>query len=143
MKDIRTLYGLLSLITLITGMLIYLLFRNVNNMILFNWIPKPAFLKTVLIPLKPSIFSSFIKYHLPDMLWFVSAVLFLRYVWFYKPNEQTIYIICFYIVALIFEISQLSEKIPGTFDWFDLLFMFIVAFVEGLLYKKFILRRFV
>jgi hypothetical protein len=35
------------------------------------------------------------------------------------------------------------EKIPGTFDWFDLLFLGIGAFVEGLLYKKFILRRIV
>jgi hypothetical protein len=77
------------------------------------------------------------------MLWFVSAILFLRFLWFYKTKEQTVYILCFYGIGLVFETSQLSEKVPGTFDWFDLLFLSMGAFVEGLLYKKFILRRIV
>jgi hypothetical protein len=143
MKNIRAFYGLLSLFTLITGIAIYLLFRDLNNIILFTWIPKPEFIKTILAPLKPSIYSDILRYHLPDMLWFVSAILFLRFLWFYKTKEQTVYILCFYGIGLVFEISQLSEKIPGTFDWLDLLFLSIGAFVEGLLYKKFILRRIV
>ena len=143
MKNIRLFYGLLSLSTLISGMVIYLLFRDMNNMVLFTWIPKPQFLKTVLVPLQPSVFANFVRYHLPDMLWFVSAVLFVRFIWFYKAKEQTVYILCFYGIALVLEISQLSGKVPGTFDWLDLLFFGIGAFVEGLLYKKFIRRRFV
>jgi len=124
-------------------MLVYLLFRDVNNMVLFSWIPKPAFLGATLIPLKPSIYSNILRYNLPDMLWFISAILFLRFIWFNKSKEQTVYIICFYIIALVFEISQLSEKIPGTFDWLDLIFLCIGAFFESLLYKKFIARRYV
>jgi len=124
-------------------MAIYLLFRDVNNMILFAWIPKPQFFKTVLVPLQPSIFTDIFRYNLPDMLWFVSAVLLLRFIWFYKAKEQTAYILCFYGIALVLEISQLSEKVPGTFDWLDLLFFGIGAFVEGLLYKYFIRRNFV
>jgi len=77
------------------------------------------------------------------MLWFISAILFFRFIWFYKFKEQTVYIICFYIIGFIFEISQISGKVPGTFDWFDLIFLSIGAFVESLLYKKFILRRIV
>jgi hypothetical protein len=110
-------------------------------MLLFSWLQKPQFLRSNLIPLTQSIFSYFLKYNLPDMLWFISAILFLRFIWFYKYKEQTVYIICFYAIGLIFEISQLSEKIPGTFDWLDLIFLCMGAFVEGLLYKKFILRR--
>jgi hypothetical protein len=49
--------------------------------------------------------------------------------------------VCFYVIGLIIETSQLSEKVPGTFDWFDLFFMGLVAFVEGLLYKLCITRR--
>jgi len=143
MKRIRMLYLFLSLTTLIAGMVIYFLFRDVNNMILFAWIPKPQFLKTVLVPLQPSIFTNILKYHLPDMLWFVSAILLLRFIWFYKAKEQTLYILCFYGIALVLEISQLSEKVPGTFDWLDLLFFGISAFVEGLLYNIFIRRRIV
>jgi len=124
-------------------MVIYLLFRNINNMLLFSWLPKPEFLKSNIILLTPSIFTNILKYNIPDMLWFVSAILFLRFIWFYKLKEQTVYIICFYIIGFVFEISQLSDKVPGTFDWLDLFFMSIGAFVESLLYKKFIRRRIV
>jgi len=141
MKRIRLIYGLLSLLTLITGIVIYFLFRDLNNIFLFKWIRKPEFFVKILVPLEPSILTIFIRYHLPDMLWFVSAILFLRFLWFFKIKEQTLYILCFYVIGFVFEISQLSERIPGTFDWFDLLFMCIGAFVEGLLYKIFVKRR--
>ena len=38
---------------------------------------------------------------------------------------------------MILEASQLSKNVPGTFDWLDLFFMGVGAFVEGLLYKLF------
>jgi hypothetical protein len=124
-------------------MVIYLLFRNVNDIVLFSWIPKPDFLGTILIPLKPSIFTNILRYNIPDMLWFISAILFFRFIWFYNIKIQAVYIRFFYGLGLVFEISQISGKVPGTFDWLDLLFMGIGAFVEGLLYKKFILRSYV
>jgi hypothetical protein len=55
-------------------------------------------------------------YNLPDMFWFLSGILLLRFIWFNKTAMQKIYISCFYGVGAIFEISQLSEKIHGTFD---------------------------
>jgi len=141
MNKIRAAFGFLSLLTLILGMVIYLLFRDLNNMILFSWIPKQKLFETTLISLKSSIFTNVLRYNFPDMLWFVSAILFIRFVWFYKAKVQRIYIMCFYAIGLIFEISQLSKKVPGTFDWLDLAFIGIGAFVEGLLYKIFISRR--
>jgi hypothetical protein len=141
MKRIRLFYGLLLLLTLLSGITIYLLFRDLNNIVLFKWIPKPEFFETVLVPLKPSVLMDFVRYHLPDTLWFVSAILFLRFIWFYKTKTQTAYIVCFYGIGLVLETSQLSEKVPGTFDWLDLFFMGIGAFVESLLYKFFTTRR--
>jgi len=143
MKAGRGLYGLLSIMTLLTGIVIYLLFRDINNMILFSWIPKPVSIGTALLPLRPSLFSNILKFNLPDMFWFLSAILFLRFIWFYRIKIQKVYIHFFYAIAVIFEISQLSKKVPGTFDWLDLLFMGIGAFVEGLLYNIFTRRRFV
>jgi len=137
----RMLYGLLSIFTLLTGIVIYLLFRDLNNMIIFSWIPRPQLYETVLLQLKPSIFLNFLRFNLPDMLWFISGILLFRFIWFYYKKEQTVYIWCFYCTGFVFEISQLSKKISGTFDWLDLLFLGIGAFVESLLYKKFILRR--
>jgi len=131
----------MSLLTLLTGIVIYLLFRDLNNIVLFAWIPKPQFLETVLVPLQPSVPADFVRYHLPDTLWFVSAILFFRFMWFYKIKIQKAYIFSFYVIGLIIETSQLSEKVPGTFDWFDLFFMGIGTFVEGLLYKFFTTRR--
>jgi len=75
------------------------------------------------------------------MLWFVSGILFLRFLWFYKATTQKVYIGCFYAVGAMIEISQLSERVYGTFDVLDLLFMGIGAFVEGLLYNIFVKRR--
>jgi hypothetical protein len=140
MKNIRTYYGLLSFFILLIGIVIYLLFRDLNNIILFTWISKPEFFQTILIPTKPSIFSSFLKYHLPDLLWFLSGILLLRFIWFYRYKEQNVYIIYFFLMGVIFEISQLSENIPGTFDCLDLFFMCMTALIEGLLYKIFIQR---
>jgi hypothetical protein len=75
------------------------------------------------------------------MLWFVSGILLLRFIWFDRLKEQKIYLIIFYIIGVLFEISQLSVNIPGTFDWLDLLFMGIGAFVESLLYNIYVKRR--
>jgi hypothetical protein len=129
----RRFYGLASLVSLVMGMGIYLLFRN-TNMLIFEWIPKLRFIKDAYIPAKPSIFTSILLYNLPDTLWFLSGVFFFRFIWFYRFKEQNVYVLCFYLTAVVFEISQLSDNIPGTFDFLDLFFMGIAAFVEGLLY---------
>jgi hypothetical protein len=123
--------------------MIFLLLRDFNNMVLFSLIPRPEFLKAILVPLKPSIVSNFLRYNIPDMLWFVSAILFFRFIWFYKIKIQKAYILCFYGIGALFETSQLSKNVPGTFDWLDILFMGIGAFIEGLLYNIFTKRRFV
>jgi hypothetical protein len=133
-------YAVASLASLCLGLLIYLFFRNLN-IVLFTWLPKPPVLDALFIPLKPSVFSSFLRYHLPDILWFLSGVLFVRFLWFNERKWQRLYIAAFYAIALILEISQVWERVPGTFDPLDLLFMGISAFVEGALYKYFCTRR--
>ena len=143
MKSIRAIYGFLSFFSLILGMFIYLLFRDLNSMVLFAWITKPVFAGTVILPLKPSFLSDIFIYNLPDMLWFLSAIFFLRAIWFYKAEIQKAYIHSFYAIAAVFEISQLSDKVPGTFDLLDLFFMGACAFIEALLYNTSIKRRLV
>jgi hypothetical protein len=141
MKKIKLFYGFLSLLFIIIGMGIYLMFRDLNNMILFKWLPKPELTKNIFIQVNPSIFSNILKYNIPDMLWFLSGILFLRFIWFEKIIIQKKYILCFYGICFIFEVSQLSKKIPGTFALLDLFFMGIGAFVENLLYHIFANRR--
>ena len=140
-KQIRILNGIFSILFLISGIFIYLLFRNMNNLLFIELVPKLEFTKTVFIQFPESIFSNILLYNFPDMFWFISGILLLRFIWYKKFKEQKVYILCFYLFGAIFEISQLSENIPGTFDFLDLFFMCIGAFVEGLLYKNFIRRR--
>jgi hypothetical protein len=118
---------------------IYLFFRDLN-MVLFEWIPKPAMLERAFIPISPSAFSSILLYNVPDTLWFLSGIWFLRFLWFDDRKWQGIYIPCFYVIAAIIETSQLSKNIPGTFDVLDLVFMGITALVEGLLYTTLVKR---
>ena len=136
----KKVYGVLSLTSLIIGMAIYLLFRDLN-MVLFSFLPKPHFLSGFFIPVKPSFFSSFLLYNLPDALWFLSGIMFLRFAWFDKPQWQSIYIACFCVIALILETSQISKNIHGTFDAMDLFFMAMTAFIEGFIYNTFFARR--
>jgi len=138
----RIFYILASILSLLVGMCIYLLFRDINELFIFQWIPKFEFAKTKYIYLYPSAFSNILLFNLPDMFWFLSGILFFRFLWLYKTKIQNIYILCFYIIGAGFEISQLSKKIPGTFDFFDLFFMGICAFIESLLYKNYFRRRF-
>ena len=142
MNKQKMLYGFLSLFTLFFGMCIYLFFRDLNNMIIFRFIQKPEFAENVLIQLKPSMLSYVIKYNFPYMLWFLSGILFMRFIWFFNYKVQNIYVIGLYCIGFIYVLCKRLEGFPGTFDWLDLLFMGIGAFVEGLLYKKFILRSY-
>jgi hypothetical protein len=137
---IRRLYGIASLSALVGGLAIYFFFRN-RNVVLFAWLTKLPVLDYFLIPLKPSAFASFLRYNLPDMLWFLSGVLLLRCLWAGHWKEQTVYITVFYVIVLTIEISQLGDNVPGTFDPFDLLFMGITALFEGVIYNSFIKRR--
>jgi len=136
----RRFYGIASLVSLLAGMGIYLFYRN-TNMLLFKWIPKLQIFKDIYIPTKQSFFTSILFFNLPDALWFLSGILFLRLIWFYRFKEQNVYILCFYLIGAVFEISQLSKDVPGTFDWLDMFFMGITALFEGLLYKIFVQRR--
>ena len=133
---------MLSIFVFASGLGIYILFRDMSGMAFLSWLPENSVFKTVYIRLEPSVISYILKYNIPDMLWFVSGIMLLRFIWFTMYREQKIYVLCFYIMGVVFEFSQLSAKIPGTFDWMDLLFMGIGAFVEGLLYYYFIRRRF-
>lgn len=121
-------------------MSIYLFFRELN-IILFEWIQKPNIIKIFYKPLTSSIFSELILYNLPDMLWFLSGLFLIRFIWFYDKKWQNIYIFCFYCLAFIFEVLQIFNMFPGTFDVMDLFLFCTGACLDGILYAYIIKRR--
>jgi len=141
-KLVRKYYCFFSLISLIIGISIYIFFRGLN-ILLFEWVSKPTIFGIINIHLPSSILTGIILYNLPDMLWVLSGLFLLRFIWFNNRKWQNIYIYCFYGVAFIFETMQLLNNFPGTFDIMDLFFMGIGALFENLLYKNFIKRRLV
>lgn len=141
MNKSRAAYGLLSPLLLLAGACLYLAFRDVSSLLLFAWIPNPGFADGAAAQPGPSFFANAAMFNLAGALWLVSGILFFRFVWFRRPRLQRAYIACFCGAAAAFEIGQLSEKVPGTFDALDLLFMGIGAFAEGLLYNIFAKRR--
>jgi len=132
---IRLLYCLAGFATLFGGFAVYVFFRN-HDMILFRLMSKPAFLDMLFIPVKSgSIASSVLLYNLPDGLWLLSGLLFLRAVWHEQPKTFLVYRRCFLIFAFLFETSQIFDGIPGTFDIFDVLAMGSIALLESIVHK--------
>ena len=76
MKKIRVVYALSSFLFLIIGMCIYLLFRDLSNIILFGWMPESEFVRSVIIQLPPTILFNVLKHNFAGMFWLVSGILF-------------------------------------------------------------------
>ena len=137
----RLVYIFISLIVLFSGIIIYIFFRNINNMIIFNFIPKPAFINALNIPKQPvSIWNQIFIYNLPYGLWCLSGLLLIRSIWLNNKKWYTIYRNIFIILVMSYVILKLPRKIPGTFDILDLVFMGLFAFLESIIYTQFFRR---
>ena len=82
---LRPMYCSLSALTLIAGFLLYFFFRS-GAMLIHQWF---AFLprNNAVIPLShSSVLIDFFRYNLPDGLWLLSGLLFLRAVWHGQPH---------------------------------------------------------
>jgi hypothetical protein len=77
----------------------------------------------------------------PDCLWLLSGIFLLRGVWYFEPKTQSVYITCFYFIAVAYNAGQYFGIFPGTFDLIDLLTMSVVALTEGIIFYVFIKRR--
>ena len=143
MDKTRIAYGISVFVFLISGMTIYVLLRDLDNIVLFKYLKKPEILGMMRLELKSSMVADILKFNIPDLLWFMSGIFLIRFIWFNSKEEEKYYILIFILIAFILEISQVSNKVSGTFDILDLVFLGIGAFVEGLIYKYFIKRRLV
>jgi hypothetical protein len=143
-KHIRRLklaYYITALTAFLGGVAIYAFFRNINNMALFHFIPKPLFLALLYNPIKTeSIWSNIFIYNLPYGLWCLSGLLLLRGIWLHDLKWRAIYGGIFIAIVMSYVILKLPGIIPGTFDILDLVFMGFFAFIESLIFNMFIRR---
>jgi len=121
---------------------IYAFFREVSNFVLFNFFPKPCFFYRLPLHINnKNLAMSLLVFHGPDILWLLSGIFFIRSVWLTDKKWMRIYIVIFSLIAITNELSQMSARIPGTFDVFDLLSLCITAFMESAVYYFIIHRR--
>jgi hypothetical protein len=143
-RRFRLAYLIAVFLTLIGGMSIYAFFRNINNMILFQFIPKPSVLVSLYIPIKSdSIWSNMLIYNLPYGLWCLSGLLLVRAIWLKNAKWQAIYKGIFIAIVTSYVILKLPGVIHGTFDVLDLLFIGFFAFLESIFFILFIRRKIV
>jgi len=123
------------------GICIYAFFRNINNMVMFKFFPKPSFFNTLYIPLNTnSIWIYMFIYNLPYGLWCFSGLLLVRSIWLHNEKWRKIYRGIFIAVVMFYVILKLPRIILGTFDVLDLLFMGFFAFLESIIFNLFIRR---
>jgi len=143
-NQIKIIYYYIAFFTFLGGMAIYTFFRNIDNMILFRFINKPAFLKLLYIPIKKdSIWSNMFIYNLPYGLWCLSGLLLIRAIWLNNTIWRIIYSGIFIIIVMSYVALKLPGIIPGTFDVIDLIFMNSFALFESFIFNIFIKRRIV
>ena len=143
MKRLKLAYYIAAFTAFLGGVAIYAFLRDINNMLLFHFFPKIPFLSARYIPVKTdAIWSNMFLYNLPDGLWCLSGLLLVRATWLVNTGWRVIYGGIFIVIALSFEIAQLSANIPGTVDVLDLVFMGSFAFLESIIFNMFI-RRYV
>jgi len=142
MKSVRPAYCIAALAAFGGGVAIYAIFRDIDNMVMFRYVPKPAFLAAPHIRLDTGTpWGYLFVFSLPHGLWCLSGLLVIRAVWLTDTKWRAVYGGIFVAIASSVEIMQLSEVMPGTFDLLDLASYGIAAFSESVIYNKFTKRR--
>lgn len=127
---LRSFCAIQTFISLLTGLLIYLLFRN------------NTFLHQA-VPFVPDLFSDsrffgdwFIRFYLPDGLWSYSLCAALCALYYPKGKGVWLCVLFSVLFGAIWEAIQLSGNVPGTSDVIDILVYFTGAMLFGLVYIK-------
>jgi hypothetical protein len=141
--NIKRNYLFLSLLSIITGILIYFLFRNTTNFLFFKWFDTLQINNAMAFQPNETQwpFLSFLAYNIPDVLWFLSGLFFIRFLWVSDGKWCKRYAVSFCILALMLELAQLSENIPGTFDVVDFALLLVAAIFEGKLYTRLFIHK--
>ena len=119
-----------TVLSLSIGVCLYLLFGN--NIIFYQ-----------MLNIKQGFFSSadfigkdILCYYLPDTLWSYSFCAALCAIYAPKDNGIWICVLCSIAFGVAWEIAQLFEQVPGTFDLFDFATYVFGALIFGLLFIK-------
>lgn len=127
--------------TLLVGSLIYILFRS-STLKMFTWFDSLGFIHQINKARTISILYSdklpdLLLYALPDGFWLFSYISLILYIWKneLKP-ENLFWLFLLPIIAILSEVGQLFQIIPGTFDVLDLIMYLSGTILPFIIYKK-------
>lgn len=121
MKNNNFFVTTISFILLIIGGIIYILYRP-HSLYMFVFLKKIG-LENILSQLAfpNNGLTFFCVYSLPNGLWLVSAILLFSVLWRDSTQLFLFYTISFSSISIFFELLQIWNVVPGTFDLIDLL----------------------
>lgn len=125
---------IISMLSLLAGGIIYLLFRP-HTLNMFAWlrlVHADVFFKYHAVGSSPA--ASFCVYSLPNGLWALSALLMLSVIWGRQKNVYHTYASVFISASIFAEILQGIGIIEGTFDVLDIIPLLISAVIAEAIY---------
>lgn len=126
----------LIVIPMFLGGMIYTIYRP-QNLIMFSWFEilhcnrKIELLRKVICD-SNILLPKWVIYSLPNALWVFSGVISFQLIWQKKIKQMYFWISIFVFVAIMFEVSQLLNIIPGVFDFIDILLILISVALANL-----------
>lgn len=133
--------GYISLLVLLFGTAIYLLFRT-SSLRIFKWLDllgmdiKSSTIRKKIISTKKDIPEWFI-YSLPDGIWIFSYVTMILLIWNYRINKESFFwILVVPIIAVMSEFLQLYNVVSGTFDYLDIIFYLVGGVIPFFICRK-------
>jgi hypothetical protein len=138
----RRAYAFAAAGALALGVSVYLLFRDLSGLALSKWLGIPWKTDRPIIGVNPEgqPVAAVLAGSLPDLCWFLCGVFVIRSVWFSCRKWCGRYACSFGALAVLWELAQLHEGIPGVFDPWDMAFIVMAVVVEGGIYN-FCIRR--
>lgn len=132
---------ILHLSSLTLGGCIYLFFRA-DTLLMFHWAKNMQLtaaletIRTYTLPVKKEL-PGWVIFSLPDGLWNLSYVCLMFSVWEDDVNTKSIWwILLIPTIAILSELFQLINIVPGTFDLLDIIFYFFGFFLPFFLILK-------
>ena len=119
----RALKVMLSLVILLLGGLIYVIFRD-KSLLMFDWfntIGISSEIDGLRRLFQGEGIYGWVKYSLPDGLWIFSYMFIIDAIWDRERNAVSILFLWgLPIVAVLSECFQYFGLLPGVFDWIDM-----------------------
>lgn len=123
-------------ILIVAGSIVYLFFRP--NIILFNKLGVTNFLSGIQIEVNVSqnFFVYFLMYCLSDVLWYAALLILASTFYVKEVLVSKILFATMVLMPFVLELLQLARLLPGTFDWYDIVFYCITLIIFVLLWIR-------